>query len=188
VIASIVLAAGMARRMRGVNKLLVEVDGVPIVARVADALLAANVGPVHVVVGHRADEVRAALASRDVRFVENLAYEEGLASSLRAGVEAVSGAEAVLVALGDMPRLQAVHVHAVVAAYRTGASIVVPVFEGRRGHPVLFDARHFDELRTLIGDVGARAILEQHHVREVAVADAGIHLDIDTPEMLESLR
>jgi molybdenum cofactor cytidylyltransferase len=187
-IASILLAAGMARRMGGINKLVVEIDGIPIVARVADALLEANAGPVLVVVGHRAADVRRAMASRNVVFVENRRYEDGLASSLRAAIEAAADAEAALVALADMPRLRAEHVRAVVEGYRAGAAIVAPVYAGRRGHPVLFDARHFDELRGLEGDVGARAILERHGVCEVPVEDAGIHLDVDTPEMLASLR
>ena len=192
-VAGVVVAAGLSRRMGGDNKLLAEVSGKPIVARVVDALLEASIDPVLVVVGHEADRVRAALAGRRVRFVENAGYEEGLGASIRAGFGALEEpVEAALVALGDMPRVRADHVEALVAAFNpSGArSICVPVHEGRRGHPVLWSARHFAELRELGGDVGARALLEQHAdaITTVPIADDGVHFDVDDPARLAEAR
>ncbi len=188
-VAAIVLAAGLSRRMGGPNKLLAEIGGVPIGARVVDALLASRACPVLVVVGHEADRVRAALARRDVRFVENAAYEEGLGASLRAGVQAVpEDVDGALVALGDMPWIRAAHADALIAAFdpRGPHSICVPVHDRKRGHPVLWSARHFGEMRKLGGDVGARGLLERHAdaVLTVPVDDPAVHLDVDTPEML----
>ncbi len=146
-----------------------------------------------VVLGHQADQVRAALAGRAVRFVENPAYEEGLGASLRAGIEATGDAvDGALVALGDMPWIRSEHVDALIAAFDPAGAetIVVPVHDGKRGHPVLWSARHFAEMRRLGGDVGARGLLERHAdaVRTVPVDDAAVHLDVDTPEMLVAAR
>lgn len=197
-VAAVVLAAGFSRRMGGTNKLLAPLGGVPIVVRVVDALLASSaLRPVLVVVGHEADRVRAALAGRAVDFIENPAYDEGLGASLRAGIEGLSAriasgaladVDGTLVALGDMPWIRSEHVDALVAAFDPAGprTICVPVHDRKRGHPVLWSARHFAEMRMLGGDVGARALLEKHAsaVQSVEVGDAAVHLDIDTPEML----
>jgi len=191
-VAAVVLAAGMSRRMSGPNKLLADVGGAPMIARVVDAMLASRARPVVVVVGHQGDAIRAALAGRDVRFVENPAYEEGLGASLRTGIAALDAAQVdgALVALGDMPWVRAEHVDALLAAFdpRGPRSIVVPVHDRKRGHPVLWSSRHFAAMRKLGGDVGARALLEEHAdaVATVAVADAGVLRDVDTPEMLST--
>ena len=175
--------------MGGPNKLLAEIDGVPVVARVVDALLASKADPVLVVVGHEADRVRAALDGRAVKFVANPAYEEGLGASLRAGIEAVGeDIDGALIALGDMPWVRAEHVDALIAAFdpKGPSTICVPVHDRKRGHPVLWSSRHFGEMRKLGGDVGARELLERHAdaVLAVPVDDAAVHLDIDTPDML----
>jgi molybdenum cofactor cytidylyltransferase len=195
-VAAVLLAAGLGRRMGGVNKLLAEVGGQALVARAADALLATWASPVYVVVGHQAEAVRAALGDRPVRIVANPAYEEGLGASLRAGIAAVvegsPEVDGALVALGDMPFVQPAHVERVLASFdpRGPHSICVPVHERKRGHPVLWSARHFPELARLEGDVGARALLEAHAdaVLAVPVDDAAIHLDVDTTQMLEAAR
>jgi len=188
-IAAVILAAGLSRRMGGPNKLLATIDGVPMIARVADAFLASKARPILVVVGHQADDVRAALSGRPVRFVENPDFEEGLGASLRAGIEALGeGIDGALVGLGDMPGLSAGPIDALIDAFDPAgpATIVVPVHDRKRGHPVLWSARHFPEMRKLGGDVGARALLERHAdaVLAIPIDDAAVHLDVDTPEML----
>lgn len=191
-VAAVILAAGFSRRMGGTNKLLAPLGGVPIVVRVVDALLASKaVKPLLVVVGHEADRVRAALHAHDVDFVENAAYDEGLGASLRAGIEGLCArteVDGALVALGDMPWIRSTHVDALIDAFDPAGpqTICVPVHDRKRGHPVLWSARHFAEMRKLGGDVGARALLEQHAsaVQTVEIDDAAVHLDIDTPEML----
>jgi molybdenum cofactor cytidylyltransferase len=192
-IAAVVLAAGLSKRMGGPNKLLAEIDGTPIVARVVDTLLASKAESVWVVVGHEADQVRSALDGRAVRFVENPAYTEGLGASLRVGIEAVGeGVDGALVALGDMPWIRAAHVDALIDAFNPKGpnTICVPVHDRKRGHPVLWSSRHFSEMRKLGGDVGARALLERHGeaVLAVPVDDAAVHLDVDTPEMLANAK
>ncbi len=190
-IVAIVLAAGLARRMGGANKLIATIEGKAIVARVVDAMLASKVEEVIVVLGHQPSAVRAALEGRDVRFVENATYAEGLGASIRAGVEALGNRDDIdgaLIALGDMPWVRTDHVDTIIAAFdpKGPSTICVPVHDRKRGHPVLWSRRHFGEMRKLGGDVGARALLERHadSVLAVPIADAGVHVDVDTPEML----
>jgi molybdenum cofactor cytidylyltransferase len=194
-VAAVVLAAGMARRM-GVNKLLEDVGGCLMIQRVVDVFLASKASPVVVVVGHEAAHIRAALAGRDVTFVENYAYEEGLGASLREGIGAVSRlwphVEGALVALGDMPFVRREHVDQLIAAFdpRGPFSICVPVHNRKRGHPVLWSARHFAEMTKLEGDVGARALLERHAeaVQTVPIEDPAVLMDVDTKAMLDAAR
>jgi molybdenum cofactor cytidylyltransferase len=91
-----------------------------------------------------------------------------------------------------MPWVRPEHVDALIDAFVPGgrATICVPLHDRKRGHPVLWSARHFAEMKTLGGDVGARSLLERHAdaVRTVEIADASVHRDVDTPDMLEERR
>lgn len=187
-VAALVLAAGLSRRM-GANKLLAELGGEPLVARAVDAALGSRARPVVVVLGHEAERVRAALAGRAVVFARNEAPAAGLSASLRAGLAALpAGAAGTLVCLADMPWVRASHLDALLAAFERDPRrpICVPTFEGRRGHPVLWPARHFPALDALRGDRGARELLDVFAAElcYVPVADAGVTRDVDTPDAL----
>ena len=188
-IAAVVLAAGSSTRMRGAHKLLERVEGRPIVASVVAAALASGADPVLVVVGHRAAEVEAALPE-GARVVRNAAYAEGLASSLRAGVEALPpDVDAVVVSLGDMPHVRSRHFETLAHAWRPG-SIVVPARDGRRGNPVLWSAGFFEEMCRLEGDRGAKSIMARHPaaVIEVPAFDEAVFIDVDDHDDLERAR
>lgn len=201
-VAAVVLAAGMSSRMGGgaagspVNKLLVELEGKALVAHAVDALLCTAARPVIVVTGHDADSVRQALAGRDVEFVHNPDYAQGLSTSLRAGLahlgrRPAGSIDGAFVCLGDMPRVRPAHLEALLGAFDPddGRCIVVPTFAGQRGNPVLFAARFFPEMAQGSGDVGARALLGRHAglVCAVPMDDEGVSIDVDTPEALKSL-
>lgn len=193
-IAALVLAAGGSTRMGAINKLTAALDGVPLVARAVDAVLASRVErPVLVVTGHQAEAVAAALGDRPgIRLIHHPAWANGLASSLRAGLAALpEKVDGVLVCLGDMPRVRPATFDAVLSAFdpAAGALIVVPTHQGRCGHPVLFARRLFGEMADLQGDEGARGLLARHAdaVRSVEVTDAGVEIDVDTPAMLSQL-
>lgn len=192
-IAALVLAAGQSRRMGAANKLLARVDGVPMVQRAVMNAKAAQAQSVTVVLGHEADEVRALLADEGVTFVENPDYAQGLSTSLRAGLAALPGEwDAVLVLLGDMPRLRPEHINKLIAAFNPleGRAICVPTYNGKRGNPVLFAREFAIEMATVAGDSGAKHLIGQHEdkVCEVAMADDGVLLDVDTPAALTALR
>jgi len=182
-VSAVVLAAGAARRL-GRLKQLLPWGGQTMLEHVVDTVLASAVDEVVVVLGCQAAVVQQALASRPVRGVVNAAWEEGLATSLRAGLAAVSPqAEAALFVLGDQPRLTSQTINRLLAHYRTTrCPIVVPVYLGRRGNPVLFARSLFPELLALQGDVGGRVLLEKQRadVAEVDVGSEEIFVDVDT--------
>jgi molybdenum cofactor cytidylyltransferase len=98
----------------------------------------------------------------------------------------------VLVCLGDMPRVTAVHMDRIIAAFNPleGRAICVPTCRGKWGNPVLFDKRFFAEMKRLEGDAGARHLIGQHHevVAEVEMADEAVLIDVDSPDKLLKLR
>ena len=190
--AGILLAAGVSARMGGANKLLLPWRGEPMVRLPARALVEAGLRPVIAVLGHEAGAVGRALEALPVRTVFNPDFREGMGASLRAGVQALPpDAVAVAVALGDLPALSAPIVRAVVAAFRASPrGIAVPVFRGRRGHPVVFDLeRYRPALLGLRGDRGARDVVAAHpgDVLEVPVDDPAVIRDVDTPDAYEGV-
>jgi molybdenum cofactor cytidylyltransferase len=192
-VAAVVLAAGSSTRMGAVNKLLADIDGVPMLRRVVAMLRDPRLAERIVVTGAEADAVRAVLAGLDVRFSHNAAYDEGIASSIRTGVAALPpDVDGALIVLGDMPRVAAADVALLLDAFDpdAGRSICVPVRAGRRGNPVLWAARWFPELQALPGDAGGRRLFDRlaAHVCEVAVAGDGVLLDVDTPAALRDAR
>jgi molybdenum cofactor cytidylyltransferase len=189
-IAAVVLAAGQSRRMGPVNKLLAEVGGKPLVAHAVDAALASQAQPVAVVVGHEADRIRTALSGREVIFVENPDFAEGISSSLRQGLRALPrGIDGAVICLGDMPQIAPQQIDRLIAAFDPveGRAICVPTVQGKRGNPVLFARRFFEEMESVSGDVGARHLIGEapELVCEVEMADRGVLLDIDTPQALQ---
>ena len=179
--------------MGALNKLLIEVDGEPMVRRVAAAALASRARPVVVVTGHEAGRIRTALDGLDVTFAHNPDYAEGMSSSLQRGVEALDPAlDGAVVCLGDMPRMSSALIDRLIAGFNPleGRAIGVPTYRGKRGNPVLWAARHFGEIRSLSGDVGARHLIGDHAdaVYEVESPDHSVTIDVDTPEALDALR
>lgn len=190
-IAAVVLAAGLARRM-GSNKLLAPIDGVAMVARVVDAVLQSQARPVVVVTGNEAERVQGALAGRDVRFVHNPDFAEGLSTSVKRGIAALpADCDGALVCLGDMPRVTSRDLDRLIAAFNPveGRAICVPVRNGKRGNPVLWARRFFPEIQSLAGDVGAKHLIGAYTeaVAEVQTEDDGVLIDIDTPQALASI-
>jgi molybdenum cofactor cytidylyltransferase len=192
-IVAIILAAGRSTRMGGPNKMLAELGGKKLVRIATEQALASKASDVVVVTGHQAELVEQALAGLKVRFVRNPDFAGGLASSVKAGIAAVPPtADGAVVCLGDMPLIDANLIDRLIESFAPdrGSLIVVPVAEGRRGNPVLWSRRFFNELMTLDGDIGARHLIARHAeaVAEVAVEGNGAFLDIDTPQALEAAR
>ena len=190
--AAIVLSAGQSRRMGPQNKLLADIDGLPMIVRTVDALSASKVASITVVLGHEAEQVRAALSGKRVEFVENRDYAAGLSTSLRCGIAAVSQeVECALVCLGDMPQITPLEIDALLDDFAPteGRAICVPTHGGKRGNPVVIGRRFFAEIHDIEGDVGARHLIGAYPelVHEVEMEGDAILLDIDTPEALARL-
>jgi len=192
-IAALVLAAGRSRRMGTVNKLLIGIDGKPMVRHVTEAVRAAHLAPIVVVTGHEHERVEATLQDLPVTIVHNPAFAEGLSSSLKTGLGALpADIEAVLVCLGDMPRVTGADIERLLDAFNPveGREIIVPTRNGKRGNPVLWARRFFPEMmREVAGDVGARHLIGAYPeaVTEVEMTSDGVLTDIDTPQALARL-
>lgn len=192
-IAAIVLAAGQSRRMGSENKLLAELNGKPMVRHIAEAVAASKAASMTVVLGHEADTVRAALADLKPSYAYNPDYAEGLSTSMKTGLAAVGEeVDGVVICLGDMPMVSTAIIDKMIAAFDPveGRAIVVPTRRGKRGNPVLFAKRFFEEMARVSGDVGARHLIGNHEdlAVEIEVDDESVLTDIDTPEALAKIR
>ena len=192
-VAGVLLAAGTSTRYGGTNKLLEDVEEEPMVRRAAEALLDAGLDPVVVVLGHEADRIRAALSDLgdefdvDIVFVENPDYADGQSTSVTVGVSALpTGVDAAVFALGDMPWVRPATIETLAEAYvaETGTALAA-AFEGERGNPVLWDARHFEALAGQSGDVGGRdLLLSIGSAALVETGDPGVRRDVNRPDDL----
>ena len=191
-IAGLLLAAGGGRRLGGRPKALLTHRGRPRVEPAGAVLRAGGGTRVHVVLGARADEVRARAVLPHCVLVDNPAWEQDMGTSLRAGLDSLAGtgARAALVGLVDQPGIGPEAVARVLGAYRSPASLAVAAYDGVRGHPVLFGAAHWAGIAaTATGDRGARAYLKEHAERIALVecGDVAEAYDIDTEADLEHL-
>ena len=189
-IAAIVLGAGRSSRMGGPNKLLAQLNGKALIRHATEAACGATLAQTIVVTGHLGEAVAAEVADLEVTLVHNPDYADGMAGSIRAGMNALSpDIDAVIIMLGDMPRIDAAALGKLLASYRQDGSslIVTATADGKRGNPVLWDRRFFEALKALSGDVGARHIIAENSgfVAEVELGTAA-RLDLDTPEALRA--
>lgn len=191
-IAGILLAAGGGRRLGGRPKALLTHRGRPLVEHAAGVLRAGGCARVHVVLGARAEEVRARVSLPGCVVVDNPAWERGMGGSLRAGLDSLAGTgvRAALVLLVDQPGIGPRAVSRVLGAYGSPASLASAVYDGVRGHPVLFGAAHWAGVAaSASGDRGARAYLAEHadRVTLVECGDVAEAYDIDTEADLAHL-
>lgn len=193
---AVVLAAGESRRM-GTQKLLLPFGDTTIVGAVVRTAAASRVDRTMVVLGADREAVRKELSPSgkvpgDLAFAVNEDYRLGMLTSVQAGLRALpAAARAAVIMLGDQPFLPSGVVDAVVAAYQAaGRGLVIPTFQGRRGHPVLIDLEYRDEVLGLDPSAGLRALMRTHagDILEVDVADPNILRDLDTPEDYAGLR
>src|SRR5690348_4671614 len=174
-----VLAAGAATRM-GRLKQLLPYRGSTLVEHAAEQALAAGCNPVVVVVGAEAESVRAALAGRPVRVVENSAWHLGMGSSIQAGMEVLLDAEAVCILLADQPFVEARHLREMQTLLEGSAALAVAAeYNGTLGVPAFFKRELFRELQSLEPTTGARALLRRYAMA-FPLPEAAV--DIDTPE------
>jgi molybdenum cofactor cytidylyltransferase len=193
-IAGVVLAAGGASRF-GSPKQLAELEGRPLLQHAVDALLAVPaVDPVVVVLGAAAEQVREAVdfgALRAARPVVCPDWAEGMAASLRCGIDAVGDADWVIVTLGDQPRVTSEVIAGVAeeaASAPAGVTAIRAMYDGLPGHPVALSRAMLPGVAKLRGDVGARELLGSASVRTFEAGRLCDPVDVDTPEELEGLR
>jgi molybdenum cofactor cytidylyltransferase len=203
-VSAVVLAAGMSTRM-GRNKLLLNFRDKPLVVHAVDTLLASTVSEIIVVLGHESEKVWDQLEEyvgpgpgkaqkRRVRLVSNPDYREGLSTSVRTGVQAVSPeSDAIMIYLADQPLLEPVDVDRIIeglaAAKAESKMIVVPFFKGERGNPVILHASLRDSILGIVGDVGCKGVIKQYPEKVYGIEMENDHVvrDVDDAQAYERL-
>jgi molybdenum cofactor cytidylyltransferase len=185
VICAVVLAAGLSSRM-GVQKLLLPFGGKTVVGHIVDQLLASTIDEVHIVVGHQAEQIIAELSGRAVSIVNNPDYESGMLSSVRCGLKSLpEKCRAVMVVLGDQPSITTELIDQMLKSFAaTEKDILIPLYKGKRGHPILFSLKYRDEIMTHYDDVGLRGLMHKHSedMFELEVPTASVLCDMDYPQ------
>jgi molybdenum cofactor cytidylyltransferase len=180
---AILLGAGESKRM-GVDKLSLPWGRRTILEHCFETLLRSEVEELVVVLGIRNKEVKNLFQGRKVKVVINPHSKRGMSTSIRKGLQAIHpSSDGILIALGDQLFLKTRTINALLRAFGQGkGGIVVPSFQGKKGHPVIFHRRYKRELLNLKGDVGGRSIIERHpeDVRVVPVKSIGVVKDVDT--------
>ena len=184
-ICAVVLAAGLSSRM-GVQKLLLPFGGKTVISHIVEQIHASTIDEVHIIVGYQAELISNELFGRAVSIVNNPNYESGMLSSVRCGLNSLpEKCRAVMVILGDQPSITTELINKILQSYAaTEKSILVPLYEGKRGHPVLFSLKYRDEIMTQYDCVGLRGLLHNHpeEVFELKVSTASVLCDMDYPE------
>ena len=184
----VILAAGASTRL-GRAKQLIPFRGKTLIQWSVDAAIGAGAAEVIVVIGAGGDTVREVLAGSSVRLIDNPDWAEGMGSSIRYGVSALTeGIECVVVALCDQPMMTSAHLRALADRhFETGAPIVASTYDGVKGAPSAFGATVFPSLRRLQGDAGARDLIRHATVPVEVVPFLGGHLDVDVEEDVRRL-
>jgi len=188
---AVVLAAGMSSRMGEAKQLLLLGENT-LLNQVLDNVRGSKVAEIVVVLGHQAEIIEKQLGFKNLKVVVNESYQQGMATSLRTGLAALSSEmNAALIVLADQPFVRAGTLDRLMDQYeQSGAQIAIPVYKGFRGNPILLDRAVFPEVMALTGDIGCRAIFGDHvaGIVKVPVEDIGVLLDLDTKGDVAKLR
>lgn len=186
-IAGVILAGGEGRRFGG-PKQLAPLEGRPLIQHALATMRdAAAIDRIIVVLGARADAIRAAADLDGAEIVVAEDWHEGMSASLRAGIAAAADADAVLITLADQPLITSRALGAVLGLAASGAAAARATYGGKPGHPVLIRSELFGEIAELRGDSGARELLERVDLRTVECGRLGRPDDVDTTADLESI-
>jgi molybdenum cofactor cytidylyltransferase len=180
-VSALLLAAGSSSRM-GQTKQLLQLGEKPVVRHCADALVAARIPEIVVVISAADHEVRQALSGLPVTFVVNVSPGSDMAESVRTGLTAVGSPSGILVCLSDHPLVRPETIEALATEHlNIPDKIIIPSYNGRRGHPSLFPKRILQDLHP---GVTLRDIIrkEPHMTETIDTGDEGVVLDMDTPE------
>ena len=194
-ISAILLAAGQSLRMKGENKLVKEINGVPLIKLAAKNILGSAVDEIIVVLGYEKNIIENTIGlNKKIKFVYNKDFKTGIASSIKVGVNNISkNAEAFFICLGDMPMIkQSIYNKLIKSRYNYNKKlkpidkkeIIVPINEGKKGNPVLFSKFMINKIMSINDDEGAKKIIElnKNKILNVEVKNQNINIDLDTQE------
>ena len=194
-ISALILAAGESRRMGKQNKLLLPIGGEALLVKLVASVCASDVGQVLVVIGHEAEKIRRELNELPLNFVYNPNFSEGMTTSIKYGVKAVSHeCDGLLICLGDMPFINTSEINKLIHAYvknriKGEGLIVVPVFKRQRGNPVLFSIEFRNDILEHKKESGCKEVIMKNSdsVMEIEMDDENMLLDVDTMEDYQSV-
>jgi len=182
---AIILAAGESKRM-GSPKMILPFRGMTIIEKVIENVLSSDVEKTVIVLGAGKEKIVKLTEKLPVMHCFNGNYKNGMLSSVKCGFEYLPmDFRAVLVLLGDQPLIGASVINTVIKGYKeSGKNIVIPVFNKRRGHPLLIDKRYRDEIINLDGPEGLKELVKRHpdDILEIETGNPEILKDIDTEE------
>jgi molybdenum cofactor cytidylyltransferase len=189
-LAAVILSGGASSRM-GSPKALLPYQGRLFLEHLLEVLQNPRIGMRRVVLGAHAESITSAIVLDPLEIVINPEWEKGQLSSIRAALRSLpAGTDGILLCLIDHPRISATLVDGLIDQfYATRAPIVLPVFEGKRGHPVIFSATLFDELENAPDEVGARSVVWVHskEISEFQTSEEGCVLNLNDPDAFERM-
>jgi len=184
-ISAILLAAGQSRRMNGENKLVKEIQGIPLIKFSVKNILASSVDELIIVLGHQREIIEKLIDKHEkIKFIFNKDFETGISSSIKVGLSHLSkNTEAFFISLGDMPMVNS-NIYNQLIKSRNQKDIIVPTYKSRQGNPVLFNKSMKSEIMSISGDFGAKKILEinKDKILNLKINDQGITKDFNTKE------
>ncbi len=190
-IGAVILAAGTSSRM-GEAKQLLRLGATTLLDQVTENVRSSRVDEIVLVLGHEAETIKQTIGTKKLKIVVNESYRQGMGTSLRAGLSALpSEVDAALIVLADQPFVRSATFDQIIDHYQqSNAQIVIPIYKGFRGNPVLLDRSVFPEVTALTGDIGCRAIFGNHleGIAKVPVEDVGILLDLDSKDDVARLQ
>jgi len=198
-ISTILLAAGQSLRMKGENKLVKKIKGIPLIKYAVKNILASTVDEIIIVLGHEKDLIRNIIGlNRKIKFVYNKDFKKGISSSIKIGLKSISKkSEAFFISLGDMPNVnQNIYNKLIKSRFKYNKKlklqhkkeIIIPTFEGKNGNPILFSKFMKDKIMLVKNDLGASEIikLNKEKILNVPLNNKSIFLDFDTPDSFNS--
>ncbi len=191
-IGAVLLAAGEGRRMGGVAKPLIRLQGVPLISRKLVGLSGAGVDEVVVVTGYASGEVEQQVRSFPVTVVHNPSHADGQEGSVRLGLAALSGEfDAVFVMPSDQPLIESDDLIELIGAFKKRAAghVVIPFVNGKRGNPILLDEEAVAEILTSDTNLACRHLTDKHPelVHDYETENTHYTIDLDTPSDLQVL-
>ena len=186
-IAVILIAAGASRRFGVEDKLRANYRGKQLIVHALEIYRNVKLAR-HILVTRPDSDLHTLPEAEDFQQIINQSADKGMGASIAAAMTDIKAQSHVIIALADMPDIQSQTIEALLAAANnTEHSIIMPVFDGKDGHPVIFGRAHFAALASLAADKGGRDIIQQNpqSVLRLAVDDAGVRFDIDTPDDIQ---
>ena len=198
-ISAILLAAGESKRMGGENKLLKEINGIPLLNYSIKNILGSSIDELIVILGHEKSLIENIIKkNKKIKFIYNENYKNGISSSIIKGLNHISqNSEAFFICLGDMPNInQNIYNKLIKARYsynkklisKKKKEIIIPIFEEKVGNPILFSKFMKNEMMSVKGDTGAKKIIQKNKnkILYVQVKNSGVTLDFDTKKDFNS--